>query len=68
VGIGAVAGLAAALIGGGVMRSLLFGVRPVDPPSLAAAVVLVLSAGVIAALLPARRASGISPTMAIRAD
>jgi putative ABC transport system permease protein len=68
VGVGAVIGLAVALVGSGVMRSLLFGIGPIDPPSMLVAVAIVLGAGVIAALLPARRASGISPTIAIRSD
>jgi ABC-type antimicrobial peptide transport system permease subunit len=66
------AGLALGLIGAmattGLMASLLYGVTPFDLPAFAAAglALLVVSAG--ACLLPALRATRISPVRALRAD
>jgi putative ABC transport system permease protein len=66
VGIGLVLGAGAAVWLGRFVQNQLYGVKPTDAPTVAiAAVSLVLVAG-IATLLPARRASTISPTMALR--
>ncbi len=66
--IGASAGLAGAIAGGRWMSTLLFGVTPADPVTLAAAVVtLGLTAG-CAIYLPARRAASVAPAEALRTD
>jgi predicted permease len=65
-GAGAMAGLLAAAAASRLVRSLLFGVAPVDPATyaLAATVLLVAAAG--ATWLPARRASRVHPAEALR--
>ncbi len=50
------------------IESLLFGVKPNDPAALAAAVVILVSAALLAGYVPARRASRIDPTAAIRQE
>ena len=65
-GIGTGVGLTAALGLTRLMKSLLFGVSPIDPLTFTAvAAVLVLSA-VIASYLPARRAAAMDPLEALR--
>ena len=63
---GVVAGIPAALAVSTYTGSLLFGVKPHDPLALTAAVAILLSAAVAAALAPALRASRIDPMVALR--
>jgi predicted permease len=65
---GVILGLPAALAGGLLVSNLLFGVRPADPPALAAAAALVAAVAVVAGYLPARRASCVDPAAALRAE
>ncbi len=68
LGAGLLAGLPFALLGGRLVRSLLFGVGPIDPASLGgAAAALVVVAGA-ASLVPARRATRISAVQALRSE
>jgi predicted permease len=62
--IGLPAGLAATRL----IRDQIFGVAPVDPPSLAIAVAVLIVVALVASYLPARRASRIGPLEALRAD
>jgi ABC-type antimicrobial peptide transport system permease subunit len=48
------------------VESQLFGVKPTDPSAIAAATLLLTSAALVAALIPARRASAVNPTEALR--
>lgn len=50
------------------MRSLLFGVRSWDLPTLAAVGALLACAALLASYLPARRAAAVNPVDALRAD
>ena len=50
------------------LRALLFQVEPVDVPSLVAAAGFVTAVTVLASFIPARRASLVSPTAALRYD
>jgi ABC-type antimicrobial peptide transport system permease subunit len=50
------------------LQSLLFGVRPWDPVTYAAAAAILLVAAVLASYLPARRASSFDPLKALRAE
>lgn len=63
-------GLALGLIGAyfatGVMRGLLFGVRPHDPATFISVAVLTAVIGVAACWIPARRAARIDPAIAMR--
>jgi ABC-type antimicrobial peptide transport system permease subunit len=49
-----------------VLSSLLFGVRPFDPATYAALVALVVIAAIAASWIPARRATHVNPTEALR--
>jgi putative ABC transport system permease protein len=59
-------GLAGALAVTRLLESLLFGVRPADPLTFALMPVLVGSVALLAAYLPARRASRVDPMIALR--
>jgi predicted permease len=65
VGLGVGAGLAGALLLGRWLGALAFGVAPSDPTILAATVSLLASVAAVAAWLPARRAAGIEPRVAM---
>ncbi len=68
VAIGVVLGLASAV---GLMRfmaSLLFEVNPLDPVTFVAVPLVLIAAGVIACVLPARRAASVDPAVALRAQ
>ena len=66
--IGLSAGLAVALATTRFIASLLYGLKPHDPTTLALAVVILSSAALIAGYLPARKASRIDPMTALRID
>jgi len=65
---GVVAGLGLTLAAQSLLRSFLFGVSGTDALSLAASVVLLAVVALVAAWVPARRAAGIDPVEAIRAE
>lgn len=76
-GIGvAVVGLAVGLVGAlastrlltSVLDPMLFGVKPTDPLTLGAVVVLLGSVAVLASYLPARRATAVDPVQSLRAE
>jgi len=66
--IGLAAGLAAALALTGLIVRLLYGVGPRDPATLAVSAAVIAAAGLLAGLLPARRAMRIDPAIALRPD
>ncbi|MBL8227790.1 MAG: ABC transporter permease [Bryobacterales bacterium] len=66
--IGIVLGLAGAFLLSRSITALLFGVRSTDPLSFAGGAALLLTAGLMASYLPARRAIKIDPSSALRAD
>ena len=66
VGIGI--GVSVALASTRLMSGLLYGVSPTDPLTLAAAPVTLLAVALLASYLPARRATRVDPTTALRAD
>jgi len=59
-------GLVAALFATGVLRGLLYGVRPNDPVTLGGVVVTLAAVTLLAAFLPARRAARVAPMEALR--
>jgi len=66
VGLGAAIGLAGAVGASRVVRGMLYEVEPLDPVVMLGAVLLLVAASVIAAYLPARRASRVDPLVALR--
>ena len=64
--IGVLTGAALSLLAGSGARSLLFGLKPNDPLTLAAAALLLALIAAIASYLPARRASKLDPMAALR--
>jgi hypothetical protein len=64
--IGLGIGLGLTLLGSRYVSSLLYGIEPNDPVSIAAAVAVLLISGLLAAFWPARRASRIDPMTAVR--
>jgi len=67
-GAGLVLGFAVALLGGRVLATLLYGVRPDDPPTYEAVSVALLAVAALASWLPARRAAVIDPVIAMRPE
>jgi len=65
---GVVAGAALAVPLSTTLRTLLFGVGPGDPLTLAAVAALLVGAGVLASYLPARRGTRVDPVSALRAE
>jgi predicted permease len=68
VGVGIAIGVPVTLAGGRFVTSMLFGLKPSDPFSLIAAVLLLLCVAVLAGSLPARRASRVEPMVALRCE
>lgn len=66
--IGAALGLAAAFVLTRAMRSLLYEVAPNDPQTFIAVTVLLAAVGLLATYIPARRASSVDPTVALRSE
>ena len=66
--LGVAGGLAGAFYVTRRVESQLFGVAPNDPLTLVAAVIMLLVVALLAGLLPARRATGIDPILALRAE
>jgi putative ABC transport system permease protein len=66
VGIGIAAGALCAVPATRLLRSLLFGVGPGDPATVAGMAILILLAGAAATFGPARRASRLNPIVALR--
>ncbi len=63
---GVVVGVAAALGLGRLLKSMLYGLQPSDPASLAGAAVLLLGVALLAGWIPAMRASRVEPMEALR--
>jgi predicted permease len=66
--IGIVAGVASALWLTRLVKSMLYGVTPNDPVTLAAGVVLLLGIALAATWIPARRAASVQPMEALRRE
>ena len=65
---GTIVGLGLIVASRRVAERYLFGITALDLPSLAAAAAIVLIAALVAAYLPARRATGLNPTTALRSE
>jgi predicted permease len=68
LGLGLVLGVLGSLFAMRLIRGLLFGVAPHDPVTLVVVAVTMFVIGLAACWLPARRAAGIDPGVAIRAQ
>ena len=66
--LGIVIGVAMAAAGGRVIRTLLFGVTPLDPLAIVAAGLTLGCFALVACYVPARRATKVDPLVALRAD
>jgi predicted permease len=63
---GIVAGMGAALGLARLVKSMLYGIQPNDPPTIAAGVLTLLAVALAASWIPARRAAGVQPMEALR--
>lgn len=66
--IGAAIGLAAAALLTQAMRSLLFGITPLDPVSYLSVPCILAAAALLASYLPARRAASVDPVQTLRSE
>jgi putative ABC transport system permease protein len=66
--LGLAVGIAASLAATRLIASLLFEVRPTDPPTYAAMAAVFLAVGLVAGAIPARRAARIDPLEALRSE
>jgi putative ABC transport system permease protein len=64
--VGGALGIAASLAATRAIRSMLFGVTPLDPTSFAVAPALLAAVALLACYLPARRATRVDPLVALR--
>lgn len=64
--IGVVLGVPAALAASHLLASVLFGLKPTDPLSLSAVVLVLGAVALLAAAIPARRAAKVDPMVALR--
>jgi putative ABC transport system permease protein len=65
---GLCAGSAAAIVGGGLVQSLLFEVKAFDPATFGSVIVIVSVVAAISCYIPARRTTRIDPITALRCD
>jgi ABC-type antimicrobial peptide transport system permease subunit len=63
---GVAVGLGAALILARLVKSMLYGLEPADPVSMASGALLLIAVGLAASWLPARRAGSVQPVEALR--
>jgi len=66
--VGLVVGGVAAIPLSQLLTGLLFGVEPADPPTIALSAVLLVGVALVAAWIPARRATAVDPITALRSD
>jgi putative ABC transport system permease protein len=66
--IGLAAGIPLTIAGSKAVSSLVYGVDPMDPVSLAAAALVISVVAGLAAYLPARRAARLEPLSALRLE
>ena len=64
--IGVAAGLAGAIGASQVLRGSLYGLSPLDPIAYGGVVLLLVAAATVGSYLPARRATRVDPTLALR--
>jgi ABC-type antimicrobial peptide transport system permease subunit len=67
-GAGIAIGLAAAAVLVQLMKTMLFGIRPLDPVTFVAVPLVQVAAAVLASYLPAHRAATLDPVEALRSE
>jgi putative ABC transport system permease protein len=67
-GLGLAFGIAGAIGLGRFLQSMLYGIGPRDPATLGMVAALLGAVTIVACIIPARRALGVNPTEALRAD
>jgi ABC-type antimicrobial peptide transport system permease subunit len=65
---GVIAGVACSWMAARAIKSMLFGIGPHDLVTIVAASMLLVTCGLIAAFIPARRAASIDPIQALRTE
>lgn len=65
---GTLAGIGLALAAGRLLQRFLFGVRSTDPWTLVLAPLMLLACGILASLVPARRAAAVNPVDSLRTE
>jgi predicted permease len=68
LGIGLAAGTVLTIVAGRATASMLYGLKPSDPLTLAAAMAGIIAVGLAASFLPAQRAANIHPMAALREE
>ncbi len=63
---GIAVGVGAALPLTRLVKSMLYGIQPYDPTTLAAGILILLTVALVASWIPARRAAGVQPMEAVR--
>jgi ABC-type antimicrobial peptide transport system permease subunit len=65
-GAGIVAGVAATLLLTRLVKSMLYGIEPYDPPTVVGGILILLAVAMAASWIPARRAARVQPMDALR--
>ena len=68
IGVGLAVGLAGSLVVGRALSSLLYGIEPTDPATLASVAALLGGIAIVACYIPARRATRVDPVSSLRAE
>ena len=68
IGLGLAGGVLLALITARLLRSVLYGLSPVDPVTYAGVALILTTASIVATWIPARRATRIDPAVTLRGD
>jgi putative ABC transport system permease protein len=68
VASGVIGGLVLYVLGTPVLRGFLYSVTAADPVTLTGAAMALLATAIVASWLPARRAAGVDPAVALRAE
>jgi ABC-type lipoprotein release transport system permease subunit len=68
VGVGLAVGAIGAFFLGRLIRSLLYGIQPTDPGVMTTVAIVLALTGLVACVLPARRATRIDPVVALTAE
>jgi putative ABC transport system permease protein len=68
LGIGLVVGAGLSLAAARTASSMLFGLKPYDPPTMIFAISALALVAIAASYIPARRAAGVDPMIALREE